>query len=572
LEIFMRAFRFALLGSAVAVVGACAVVGCATTGEEGVFVPDLEEPETGGGSVLPPSSDDAGAPADAGKDSGKKDGGSDAGKDAGPPAPQPGTACAVQDQIAPRSCGKCGKQEAICGPTDGGLAWSEYGPCSGELGACLPGATQACGNCGTQTCSNTCGWAACGGQPVKNCSPGTVDFTTAGCATGGFRSRSCKATCEWESYSATCDTPKAVDAWAGGPGAYSTFMRGNDGKVYAWGLDEDGQLGDSDTANKGKMTPTPFSNVVSMNAGGVTTYGFACASFVDKSAKCWGYLGTTYTLGDGLTSTSPTGIIPTGFDMDVTHVVGGYAHGCGLFVDGTAKCWGYNTYGQLGNSTTTTSKTPVTVNLTDITRLSSGYYTLCALKTDAAYCWGYNSDGQVGDGTTTARSTPTLVIPSGVASLAPGYYHSCAVMTDGTAKCWGQATNGEIGDGTASSTDVTSPRTVLGIDGVGASLGGVAEICTGWGTSCARLTDGRVACWGRNADGQLGVGDPSITQSSVPKIVSGIATATKLVCGYKHACVVQTDGRVKCWGDNLYGQIGNGAMPVDAFAPQETTF
>ena len=142
----MHPFRFALLGSAVALVGAWTVVGCATTGDEAVFVPDVEEPETGGGSVLPSNGNDdfdAGKPADAGKDSGKKDGGSDAGKDAGPPAPQPGTACAAQYTIVTRSCGKCGKQEAICQPADGGLAWSDYGPCSGELETCLPGATKS---------------------------------------------------------------------------------------------------------------------------------------------------------------------------------------------------------------------------------------------------------------------------------------------------------------------------------------------------------------------------------------------------------------------------------------------
>lgn len=562
--------RFALVRCAVVgLVGTSVVVGCQATGDSGDTPP--VEVEEGGTVVLPPpsTSDEAGPASDAGaKDSGKADGG-DAGKDSGPPSPVAGSACTTSDAIVSRTCGKCGKQESICQASgDAGLVWSEYGPCAGEVGTCLPGTTQPCGNCGTQTCTSFCGWGACTGQPVGHCTPGAIQNTTAGCPTSGYRSRTCKTTCTWGPYATTCDGATAVDLFAGGPGAHSTFMKSTDGKMFAWGLDADSQLGDSQTTNKSKMVPVPITNVVSLAVGGGSTYGFACAAFADTSAKCWGYNSTSYTLGDGVTSTSLTGVTPTGFDTDVTTMVAGYAHGCGLFADGTAKCWGYNTYGQLGNGNTTTQKSPVAVGLTDITKLYSGYYTVCALKGDAAYCWGYNSDGQVGDGTTTSKSTPTEVLPSGVASIAPGYYTTCAVMTDGTAKCWGDNLDGALGNG--ANTDIHTPTTVVDIDGAGASLSGVAEICSGYKFSCARLDDGRVACWGYNAAGQLGIG--STTSSNVPKAVSGVTTATKLACGYYHACAIEAGGRVKCWGDNLYGQIGNGAMPTDATTPQLTVF
>ncbi len=87
-----------------------------------------------------------------------------------------------------------------------------------------------------------------------------------------------------------------------------------------------------------------------------------------------------------------------------------------------------------------------------------------------------------------------------------------------------------------------------------------------WG----RLTDGRVTCWGLNTSGQLGIG--STVSSSVPKAVSGITTATKLVCGYNHACAIENTGRVKCWSDNAYGRVGNGTLPTDATTPQIATF
>ncbi|MBS2013384.1 MAG: hypothetical protein JST00_10880 [Deltaproteobacteria bacterium] len=554
-------------------VGTSVIVGCTASGDTGE-TPPAEDPEAdSGGAVLPPPGDpvEAGPATDAaGKDSGKTDAG-DAGKDSGPPAPVEGAACTTPDTIASRTCGKCGKQETICqaGTADAGLSWSEYGPCAGETGTCLPGTTQPCGNCGTQTCTSFCGWGACTGQPLNHCAPGTIQNTTAGCPSSGYRSRTCSTACQWGAYSTSCQGATAVELWAGGPGAYSTFMKANDGKLFAWGLDEDGQLGDSQTTNKSKMTPIPINDVVSLGIGGGTTYGFTCAAFGDMSAKCWGYNSTSYTLGDGVTSTSLAGVTPTGFEANVTAMVAGYAHGCGLFADGSAKCWGYNIYGQLGNASTTTSKTPVSVGLAGITAIASGYYTVCALTGDAAHCWGYNNSGQIGDGTTANKTSPTMVIPSGVAAIAPSYYHTCAAMSDGTAKCWGDNASGSIGNGT-SGADVTSPTTVVGIDGVGASLTDVAEVCAGYGHSCARLTDGRIACWGANTAGQLGIG--STTSSNVPKAVSGITTATKLVCGYNHTCAIETSGRVKCWGDNAYGQVGNGALPTDATTPQVAIF
>lgn len=548
------------------------VVGCTADGDSGqTTVPT--EPDDDGGSVFlpPPSSDeDASTTTDSGpkKDGGKTDAG-DAGKDSGPPAPVPGTACTVPDTITQRSCGKCGKQETICQAGDAGLVWSEYGPCAGEAGTCLPGTTQACGDCGTQTCTSFCGWGTCTGQPAGHCSPGTIQNTTAGCPTNGYRSRTCGATCTFGSYSSICEGATAVELFAGGPGAHSTFMKSSDGKMFAWGLDADSQLGDGKTDNKSKMIPASFANVTSLAVGGGTTYGFMCAVFGDTSAKCLGYNSTSYTLGDGVTSTSPTFITPTGFDTGVKSVAAGYAHGCGLFLDGSVKCWGYNTYGQLGNGNTTTQKSPVVVSgLTGATALASGYYTVCALKGDAAYCWGYNSDGQVGDGTTVAKNVPTLVIPSGVAQIAPGYYHTCATMTDGTAKCWGDGVNGSLGNG--GSTDVGTPTAVSGIDGVAGGLTNVAEVCSGYQFSCARLNDGKVACWGYNTSGQLGNGTTS--NSNVPKEVSGITTASKLTCGYYHACAIVTGGTVKCWGDNAYGQIGNGGLPTDATLPQTAIF
>lgn len=580
----MRTIKYGLFAIATgSLFGSLVVVGCSAQGgiddtplELSSADSDAQVTEDSASTILPPSNN----PNDAAPDAATKDAGKDAGKDApddddagddAGPSPEPGDACPTRNQLVTRSCGKCGKQQAVCqSDVDAGLAWSVYGPCVNEMGECVPGETMACGDCGTTTCSNLCGWGVCQNEPSNHCSPGSIGRTTAGCPSGGFKSRSCGDTCQWSTYSLACNLPKPVDLFAGSS-SYSTFMRGSDGGFYAWGKDDSGQLGDGTTGQKATITPTPLGDIVSASGAGQTTVAFTCAAFANGSAKCWGTNSTSYTLGDGSTSTSTTGITPTGFDAKVVSVTTGVYSGCGLFDDGTAKCWGHNTYGTLGNGATTASTIPIPLSITGITQLAIGNYTTCArTSSGTAYCWGYNTNGQVGDGSTTTRTVPVSIIAGGVASVAPGIYHTCAVMADGTAKCWGQNTSGEVGNaaGGASSPNVTSPATVAGIDGTG-QLGDVTEICAGYGFSCARLADGRVACWGKNDKGQLGNGT-AMTLSNVPTVVTDMEAASKLVCGYAHACVIEND-RVKCWGGNGYSQLGNGSS-TNANTPQIATF
>jgi hypothetical protein len=212
----MRSLKSSIVAVSVAAFfGAAAVVGCSASGGGDDLGTDTNDTDpTGGSASLPPpsnpgSTDDT--PPSSSKDGGKGGTKGDAGKDAGPPPPNPGDPCTKVDAVTTKPCGACGTQQAICqssGGDGGALTWSDYGVCQGELaGGCTPGTTEACGNCGTHTCSKYCGWDSCK-EPAGACTPGKVDYTAAGCSTANtYRSRTCGDTCAFSGYSSTCAAP-----------------------------------------------------------------------------------------------------------------------------------------------------------------------------------------------------------------------------------------------------------------------------------------------------------------------------------------------------------------------------
>ena len=237
----------------------------------------------------------------------------------------------------------------------------------------------------------------------------------------------------------------------------------------------------------------------------------------------------------------------------ITQITSGAMHSCALLSSGSVRCWGDNGFGQLGNGTTRDASVPIAVaGITDAVAINSASTSLstCAvLATGAVRCWGRNHNGQLGNGTTNDSSTPVSVAGITTAtSVAAGQDHTCATLTNGEARCWGRNNRGQLGDGT--SADRPAPTTVTG-------LAGAATITVGGGHTCAALTDKSVRCWGSNAWGELGNGS-SATESKVPVTVSGISTATTISSGFAHTCATLDSGGVRCWGQNVYGQLGDG--------------
>jgi alpha-tubulin suppressor-like RCC1 family protein len=251
---------------------------------------------------------------------------------------------------------------------------------------------------------------------------------------------------------------------------------------------------------------------------------------------------------------------PTDCATGAVDVAGGDDVSCAVLGDGTGRCWGDGTYGQLGNGSLAPSNVPVVVTgLANATEVAAGWGHSCALIDDASLrCWGKNGDGQLGNGLTATSSVPVTVLGITTAvSVRCGGKHTCALLADKTVRCWGDNRYGQLGDGTGADSD--TPVTVIGLTNVKA-------VSAGYDHSCAVLETGEVRCWGRNTYGKLG--DGTTTDSDGPVAVPGLSTADDVAAGATQTCVLLSSGTMRCWGRNNYGQLGDGTnnnsvTPVD---------
>ena len=246
-------------------------------------------------------------------------------------------------------------------------------------------------------------------------------------------------------------------------------------------------------------------------------------------------------------------------------VSAGDSHTCAVTTAGGLKCWGNNSSGRLGDGTTTNRLTPVDVSglTSGVAAVSAGYEHTCALTTAGGLkCWGKNGgSGRLGDGTMINRLTPVDVsgLTSGVAAVYAGLTHTCALTAAGGLKCWGSNLHGQVGDGTT--TNRLTPVDVSGL------TSDVAAVHTSNNHPCAVTTAGGLKCWGYNDFGQLG--DGTAIRRLTPVDVSGLNSGVAAVsAGYYHTCALTTVRGLKCWGENVRGQVGDGtttnrATPVD---------
>ena len=341
------------------------------------------------------------------------------------------------------------------------------------------------------------------------------------------------------------------------------------GGVKCWGNNSAGALGDGTVGPfENRAIPVDViglgSGVAAISANGHRT----CAVTSGGGVKCWGdNLGGV--LGDGTTITRATPVDVIGLSSGVVAVSVGWFHTCVLTSAGGVKCWGGNLTGQLGDGTTTGRTTPVDVIglSSGVAAISAGGLHTCALTiAGGVKCWGFDGAfgllGTGGVGVPGFSATPLDVtgLGSGVTAIsaagANGADHTCALTSAGAVRCWGFNSFGQLGDGTTitrlTPVAVAGLISVVGITAAGSGSNAGAEPFT-----CALTGAGGAKCWGNNEFGKLGDGTTT-TRLTPVDVVGASSGLVGISAGLSHVCAVTSAGGVRCWGQNLSGQLGDG--------------
>jgi alpha-tubulin suppressor-like RCC1 family protein len=306
------------------------------------------------------------------------------------------------------------------------------------------------------------------------------------------------------------------------------------GEVFCWGKNRFGLSGGSQPADV--LAPSRIdglNNIVQLAAGNDTN----CALTRGGEVFCWGSNGNWGLGVQGVLS----GPAPVKALEGAKFIDGDYQHFCAVTNEGTVKCWG--TSGAIASIANT--PTPIAVSgLVDVEKVNVGLNQSCAvLKGGRVKCWGAGN----------AKIIEGAAGLENVVSVDAGLMHACALKTDGSVMCWGGNNFGQSGNKVVqlASAPTIVPLTVP-----------AQKITVGANTSCALLTDGSTRCWGNNVLGQFGMASTAPPFSQEPMAAQDIKEAFDISMGADHACVILKTRRVRCWGVNAQGQLGNGSLAL----------
>lgn len=340
-------------------------------------------------------------------------------------------------------------------------------------------------------------------------------------------------------------TPTAFGAPIAGGDSHSIAL-GASGRVYAWGANATGQLGNGTTTSSPvPVQTTSLTNISAVAAGA----SHSLALKADGTVWSWGN-NNDGQLGNGTTTNASTpGLVPSLSGIAAIAAAPGGYHSLALKPNGTVWAWGLNANGQLGNNTVTNSKTPVQVaNITTATAVAAGANHSLAIKAGGTVAdWGDNSCGQLGNNTTTGSKTPVQVSNiTGVIAIAGGGCHSVALKSDGTVWAWGSNKYGQLGNNSTTNSKIPVQAR---------NLTSVIAIAAGANDTLALKKDGTVWAWGLNSSGQLGTGNT--TNSSIPVQVKNLAGVVALASGANHSLFSNNTGNPDAVGQNTSAQLGN---------------
>lgn len=361
-------------------------------------------------------------------------------------------------------------------------------------------------------------------------------------------------------------------------GGYHTCAIYGSGGVQCWGSNIQGQLGDRTFVNRALPTPVfGLTNVTAVAAGGFHTCALTAGQVKCWGANSSGQLGPGSIAGNldspiqvlGLTtSQSQVVAISAGFDFSCALISSTRTP------DYWVRCWGANNVGQMGSGAVGGPQpAPAIVTglanlsgLTNIVALSSGSAHSCVVfAAGNLKCWGNNSRGQLGNGTTgNVSATPTAVANLVTArSVSAGFEHTCAVDSANRGWCWGDGRDGEIGNSTANTAAYSVPTLSIGETSIGAPL---FLMSAGTNFTCSKLAT-VLFCWGRGDLGQVGRSNAVAVNPTPAAVDVLVATdVTQVSTGAAHACALLLNGRVACWGYNATGQLGNNTV-ISARSP-----
>lgn len=383
-----------------------------------------------------------------------------------------------------------------------------------------------------------------------------TDGLTCGCPGEACRSGSC--------------VPK-TRVLAADAGETHTCAALDDGTVRCWGSSSFGAMLGSGRLGNGAKGPDSATPVVASGATcgrSITLSGNHTCCVNPPGRACWGenFFGE---LGGG-----PQGVVPTPRTFDdpfsLESIVSGFRHTCGLTGSGDLWCWGYDGDGAVGDGTMQDAVTTPLLVGSGYAAVAAGGDHTCALTPDgAAYCWGLDDSNELG--VPGGYSIPTRVRPgceannskeacfSDYAGIGMGAFHTCGIRRSGKLYCWGGNLNGQLGIGPPTSAyQEPEPHAVLSDETW-------AEVDGGHSHSCALTKDGALYCWGLNEDRQLGIAGQDLVAVPTKVDVDAPHGFRSLALGQYHGCAIRADRTLWCWGRNSDGQVGIGrktTLPV----------
>ncbi|KIG11802.1 Molybdopterin oxidoreductase, iron-sulfur binding subunit [Enhygromyxa salina] len=337
---------------------------------------------------------------------------------------------------------------------------------------------------------------------------------------------------------------------------------------------DDGNLVDGD----GCDADCSYTEILGITSGGAHN----CALIEGGRVRCWGWnksgqlgLGNTVNVGD---DELPSEVEDVALPAPAIQVAAGESEfTCALLDDMTVYCWGVNDLGQLGyghvNLLDEPANTPVSVGGAVVELGVGGFHACARLDNGSARCWGLNTHGQLGYGhvnTIGDDETPsergTVPLGGTITSIAVGAYHNCGVSMIGRVRCWGRGQDGRLGYG--NTNNIGDNETPASIGDVSATPMGlnlftkITQVTAATQHTCALFETGDVLCWGANGFGQLGqgttanLGDDDLPATAPPVALPGPAVLISASGG--HTCALLENDEVHCWGANNFGELGYG--------------